>query len=258
MERINRPCKWLVLLAVITTGCATTGEPANDGSDDSDEPGEPDGAVDASVRYDGAPGQPDAAGPELVFDAAPRADAAPSYDARPFDPNVIDDLDDGDDNIPMVNGRRGFWYVYNDESASGTQTPPSNNFAPTAMGADGSAFAARTTGSGFTVWGAGMGFDLNAPPQDGAPKGSFDASGFTGIAFKAKGSVAIRVLVQTAGVLPTAMGGTCTPGTAAGTECEDAHGKDVSLTTTWKEYQVPWTGPRRAAGARWSPSTRRS
>jgi hypothetical protein len=237
---------WLVLAAI--SGCATTGEPASDDTadenpdeDPSDGPDEID-AGDPTTIYDARPGQPDAPdGPDPI-DASPPIDAGPSFDAKPFDKKVIDDLDDGNDQLPMVDGRRGFWYVYHDTTVGGVQTPPDTDFNPTAMGASGSAYAARTTGSGFTEWGAGMGFDINVGPENNALKGTFDAGAYTGISFQAKGSVPIRVLVQTAGVLPEAQGGTCVPGTTPGTECEDAHGKDIALTTAWKEYQVPFAG----------------
>src|SRR5690606_1927607 len=101
--------------------------------------------------------------------------------------NLIDDLDDGDASIAEVGGRIGAWYTYNDETTGGEQAPPSDSdFAPSAGGPTDSGFMARTTGSGFTEWGAGMGFDLNNP---GDAKGTWDASAFTGVAFKARGDV---------------------------------------------------------------------
>src|SRR5688572_484629 len=84
--------------------------------------------------------------------------------------DLIDDLEDGDGAIHEVGGRIGSWYTFNDETMTGTQTPvPDTDFLAAEGGAGGSLYAARTTGSGFTEWGAGMGLDVNNPgdPQGG-------------------------------------------------------------------------------------------
>jgi hypothetical protein len=154
--------------------------------------------------------------------------------------DLIDDLEDGDDAINETNGRLGGWYTFNDESTTGTQMPPGSGFTTTSGGADGSAFAAATSGSGFTVWGAGMGFDLNNPSAVGitGPRAQYDASKFAGIVFKAKGNVPITVSLEVVGVTPTDRGGTCTPSTTKGEECDDLHGTLIDLTSDWKEYVI--------------------
>ncbi|HUQ07012.1 MAG TPA: hypothetical protein VM261_31185 [Kofleriaceae bacterium] len=154
--------------------------------------------------------------------------------------DLIDDLEDGDDAINESNGRMGGWYTFNDESTTGNQIPPGAGFTTTTGGAEGSAFSAGTSGSGFTVWGAGMGFDLNNPEAVGmtGPRSPYDASRFTSIAFKAKGNVPITVSLEIVGVTPTDRGGTCTPSTVMGEECDDLHGTLVDLTGEWKDYVV--------------------
>jgi len=157
--------------------------------------------------------------------------------------DLIDDLEDGDDAINEANGRMGGWYTFNDESTTGTQMPPSSEFMSTAGGADGSAYAAATSGTGFTVWGAGMGFDLNNPEAVGmmGPRAQYDASHFKGIAFKAKGNVPITVSLEIVGVTPTDRGGTCAPSMTMGEECDDLHGTLVDLTPDWKEYAIDFS-----------------
>jgi hypothetical protein len=154
--------------------------------------------------------------------------------------DLIDDLEDGDDAINETSGRMGGWYTFNDESTTGTQMPPGSGFTTTSGGADGSAFAAATSGNGFTVWGAGMGFDLNNPTAVGmtGSRAQYDASRFTSIVFKAKGNVPIRVSLEIVGVTPSDRGGTCAPSTTMGEECDDLHGTLVDLTSDWKEYVV--------------------
>lgn len=150
--------------------------------------------------------------------------------------NIIDDLEDGDGSINEVGGRIGAWYTYNDGSSGGTQTPAENSdFMGTSGGADGSDFAANTTGSGFTEWGAGMGFDFNNP---GDAKGTYDASGFAGIAFMAKGNATVFVAVATDAVTDEAYGGSCVPGEEEGQECDDAHGAYFNLTDEWQPYAL--------------------
>jgi hypothetical protein len=41
-------------------------------------------------------------------------------------------------------------------------------------------------------------------------------------------------------VVPVESGGTCTPGTAEGEECDDAHGQTVVLDDGWRQYLVPF------------------
>jgi hypothetical protein len=169
--------------------------------------------------------------------AASGGDDGPDPDA-PSD--LIDNLEDGDDAIDETNGRLGGWYTFHDDTVAGTQIPPETGFTPLAGGADGSSFAAGTSGSGFAEWGAGMGFDLNNPEAVGMTgvRGVYDASGYHSIAFKARGNVPIRVALETLGVTPMENGGTCTPSTVEGMECEDLHGVTLNLTSEWKDYEL--------------------
>jgi hypothetical protein len=162
--------------------------------------------------------------------------------------DLIDDLEDGDDAITEASGRMGGWYTFNDGTMGGTQTPPSTGFTPSAGGAGDSAFAAVTTGDGFDEWGAGMGFDLNNPSAVGqtGDRGPYDATRYATLAFQARGNAKIRVALETTGLVPADRGGTCVPGTMEGTECEDLHGSDITLTDEWKEYQLPFDQLRQA------------
>src|SRR5437773_1386217 len=82
----------------------------------------------------------------------------------------------------------------------GTQTPAMGDpFIPDACG-HASMYCAHTTGSGFTDYGAGFGFDLN---NDAGTKGIYDVGAFTGVAFWAKGTP-FRLKVLTSATVPTA------------------------------------------------------
>jgi Carbohydrate binding domain (family 11) len=226
-------------LALCISGCAGANAPPQSDDDqvgDDDDPPDPN---DFDAHIDSPPTDlPDAdladAEDEIIYDAD-----LTQPDARPIDPNLIDDLDDNNDHIISQNGRRGSWYTFHDDTVGGVQVPGDSNFPLAAGGPPGSLYCAHTTGHGFTDWGAGIGFDLNTP--DGATlKGKFNAGAYTGISFKAKGNVPVRFAVQIAAVLETTVGGTCTPSMVEGQECDDVHGKTVTLTSSWQLYQIPF------------------
>jgi MYXO-CTERM domain-containing protein len=94
-------------------------------------------------------------------------------------PVLIDDLEDGDTSILVKDGRQGNWYAY-DDGTGGTRTEP--HIEPAMR--SGSKNAMCISGSGFTGYGGGIGFDLNNP---GNARALYDASAYTGISFWARG-----------------------------------------------------------------------
>jgi len=213
----------MILLTFLSTACVGTDDsaaPGTDGDSDGDTDGDSDTDADTDTDADS---DGDADGP---IDAG----------ANLSQLALIDDLEDGDGSIRRAGGRWGAWYVFNDGTAGATMSP-SGDFSPAAGGFE-SDFAATLTGSGFSEWGAGMGFDLlnpgdstcaEAPP---AGRNAWDVSGFDGITFRAKGSHAIRVSVATKATLPATDGGTC-----SGTDiCDDHYGRTITLTSGWTQY----------------------
>lgn len=165
---------------------------------------------------------------------------------------LIDDLEDGDDSVPHVGDRIGFWYTFNDGSPDGTQLPPTGqgNFEPSGgigsgSGANGTDFAARTWGEGFVG-------DPAEPPavampgfarlvmtlrQVGGEYCAYDASAYTGISFWAKGNVEIQFRVPSTMTMPLNQGGNgiCQPA------CYDHHSVSVQLTDAWQLYSFAWS-----------------
>ena len=80
---------------------------------------------------------------------------------------MIDDMEDGDGFICKSNGRNGHWYTFSDETINAELTPP-GDFDPTMIpgGRGSSLYAAHFAGSGFTEWGAVMGFDMHDARPD--------------------------------------------------------------------------------------------
>jgi hypothetical protein len=152
-------------------------------------------------------------------------------------PGLIDDMEDNDDAILTAESRQGYWYTFNDQTPTGMQTPPTTGFTmsllPTPRGD--SKYAARTNGSGFTVWGAGMGLNLNG---QGTTKSSYDASGYTGLTFwamaPAGSTTSLRVSVPDVDTSPE--GGVC-----AGAKCNDHFGTSIELSTSWKQYPLKFS-----------------
>jgi len=149
---------------------------------------------------------------------------------------LIDDLEDGNDEIIETTERSGSWYTYNDGTSSAQQAPAASNaFQPTAGGPNDSTFMAFTEGQGFTDWGAGMGLDLNGADTVGATKGTVDASTYAGVTFTARGNVSISVNLVVDEVLSESLGGLCV---ADGSDCDDTHQVIVDLKNDWTQYSV--------------------
>jgi len=158
---------------------------------------------------------------------------------------MIDDFENGGDAriVPIPNKQDGYWFTYNENPEGGTcmQIPAGKtDFQPLGVvmdGANGSTFAGKTTGNGCTVWGAGMGVDLNHPGAVGdaapaPPLALYDASAFTCLVFTAKSMNGNQVLVQLG--TPSTIsnqepGGEC-PGPAA--MCDNNYGASITLTAS--------------------------
>jgi hypothetical protein len=114
---------------------------------------------------------------------------------------VMDDLisDFGTDNgVFPVDGRKGGWYTYADDSGFGTLIPAEGGGAtpdfdtgnPNCSGPG----ALHVISMGFTAWGSAMGVDfVMSVPSDGQGmvKGTYDASKYKGIAFWARAAAPI-------------------------------------------------------------------
>ena len=182
--------------------------------------------------------------------AASEADAAPEEPDAPAGEvvDLVDDLEDGDDLIYESSGppeRKGYWYTAND--GTGTQEPAP--LLPVAGGAEGSKFSMRTTGSGFTDWGAKVAFYLNNEDRTGqpfTPETIFDVTDYRGIRFQVRGDVVgdgtandrIFVLLVTTAMVRTERGGQCEPVAGPRGGCDDYFGAYVQLTEDWQEHEI--------------------
>jgi len=239
-----------ICVAVSLVGCAEEPQmiPITPSDDDSNDEG---ATSETDPETEGTPNPEDAGTPMTLMKTCL---------------DLIDDLEDGEVLITPVTepSRQGAWFVYNDETVTATQTPAVGMpFAPEMPGgpsSDGiiaeSLYAARTSGSGFAEWGAGMGFNLNnagcaADPETGeCPEGDdgismpYDVSGFTGISFYSRyyGDLAgqtVAFKVVTTGVVPPERYGTCE--VVTGGQCDAAYEATISIVSEWTAHEIPFT-----------------
>jgi hypothetical protein len=188
-------------------------------------------------------------------DAADATDALSSTDALSLDAmpdasdgaaptDLIDDMESDTGRIRSP-GRNGFWLWFDDGTDGGSLSPSSLPLLPTLNSPPRgtSLYAERLTGSGFNVWGAGMGFDLKdnydggtINLDGGTSKTQYDASGYSGITFfaKAGGAAGFLVRVNAPDKNTDPSGGVCTT-------CYDHFGTSISLTTTWQQFTIKWS-----------------
>jgi endoglucanase len=151
---------------------------------------------------------------------------------------VLDDGEDGNNQVNPAKGRGGYWYTFVDTAGSSI-APAAGQFAMTQGGAEGSTYAAHMTGkvgNGQVVF-AGMGLNFIDP------KGPYDATAYKGVSFKAKkgpGTGKVRLKVPDVSTDPD--GKVCTG------ECFNDFGADIELTDQWATYVFPFASMKQLAG----------
>lgn len=179
------------------------------------------GCIDASKRLESSAGSPQES-------AAALAKACPKG-TRPAADGLIDDFEDNDNKLNKLGGRDGDWFTAKDPNGSTIEPSP---FKMTEGGYGGSKYAAHVfgqTSSDNGAWGAQLGATF-------VGAGAYDASVYGGISFKAKvgehSGKKVRFKVADVNTHPD--GGVCK-------SCWNHFGKDLSLTTEWTEYKLPFS-----------------
>jgi hypothetical protein len=168
----------------------------------------------------------------------------PCYDPKGL---LIDDMEDQIGDICNLDGRHGYWYTGGDGTSTMLEPAPGTSFEPTMIpgGRGQSHYAARFTGSGFTDWGAAMGFDLD---DEASGKQTYDASSAGGITFWMKNSVPVSVEFLIPETVLTTNGGDCVSG---GTDpnCDSEFSFQITVpSTAWVQYYVPFAALAQSAG----------
>jgi hypothetical protein len=155
---------------------------------------------------------------------------------RPVDDGLADDFEDGDSQLSKVGDRSGYWFTSHDNNGSAIDPSP---FKMSDNGAGGSKKALHVfgnTSSDNGAWGVlvGVGF---------VEQGVYDASDYAGVSFKAKvvgsSTTSVRFNVADANTHPD--GGVCK-------SCWNHFGKDIDLTTDWREYIVSFAELKQKPG----------
>jgi hypothetical protein len=172
-------------------------------------------------------------------DSAAPSDARTNADARPpsVSEEIIDDMEDGDEEIRPVAGRRGAWFTLNDGTVGAVQTPAGAfTMSPIQSGRGSSMMAARTSGHGFKLWSPLFGFWMNK--LSAGLKQTYDARKYTGISFWARTNATsplpVRLLVPNADTDPD--GKIC--GEAGSGGCSDHFGKNFTATSQWTQHTI--------------------
>jgi Glycosyl hydrolase family 45 len=160
--------------------------------------------------------------------------------------DMVDNLDDNDGRILQANGRQGPWHAFNDQNGGNQQPPVNGTFTPQTGGANSTAYAAHTTGSGLGF--GGIGFDLNngSTMPESSQSQAYNAGAFAGIRFWAKGNGNLRVELPQRSFVPPDRGGSCN-----GT-CWNVYGSRAlqgKLTATWQEFTIMFSALQREDGS---------
>ncbi len=135
---------------------------------------------------------------------------------------LIDDFEDGDDEVARLEGRSGLWRWVRDTDLP--RSSPALLPIPRPNPRPGNQLAVHVKGGRLLDWGAVV--EFNFVP------GCYDASVYQGLSFQAKGPGRIFVAPREVGVIPVALGGSCTE------DCHNAHVKKIELSAQWKTYEV--------------------
>ena len=190
--------------------------------------GEPSGEA-GSGGQGASAGSPSAGGTRGSAGAPPvGSGGAPAYE-------LLDDFEDQDGLLLPLHQRNGPWYVFSDQTKTGTLSPFTISLVAGEPSHPGSASALHLSAKGFTDWGVGVGADL---VNLAAKKVAYDVSAYSGIHFYAKvGSgtqSTLKLLVPT--TFSDAQGGKCSDA-STDKRCSDHLFCSVpGLGSTWAEY----------------------
>ncbi len=138
---------------------------------------------------------------------------------------LIDDFEDGDDEVLRFESRSGLWRWARDTDAP--RSAPALLPIPRPNPSATNRLALHVKGGRLLDWGAIVEFDFKPA--------CYDASAYGGLAFQARGPGRVFVAPREIGTIPLAESGTCTG------DCYNPHVKKVELERHWKTYRIEWS-----------------
>jgi hypothetical protein len=164
------------------------------------------------------------AAPAAVKVAAPLSDPCRERAVASGQQPLIDDFEDGDDEVLAFENRAGLWRWARDTDSPGSA--PALLPVPRVNGHAGNRMALHVKGGHLLDWGAVV--EFNFKPS------CYDASAYRGLTFQAKGPGRVFVAPREVGTIPLTEGGTCT------SDCYNPHVKKIELEKQWKSYRIEW------------------
>ena len=146
---------------------------------------------------------------------------APGAGSQP----LIDDFEDGDDEISPLEGRAGFWRWAREIDAPGTA--PALIPVPRPDATRANRLAQHVKGGQLLDWGATVEFDFRPA--------CYDASKYVGVSFQARGPGRVYVAPRERSVIPIAEGGSCEA------DCYNPHVAKIELESVGRTDQVRWS-----------------
>jgi hypothetical protein len=247
---MHAPTSSFVSIAILSAIAGCAAEPAN--SDDgaagsasqagmtSSSGGSGPGVAGSAGNVSGSPGSSGSAAGGPVGTAGTGGSGGPPAGCTPVDTmTLLSDFETGKAEVLPNAGRDGSWFLYSD--GTGTQTPvkvPNTPLVAEAGGACGSAYAFHTTGTGFTVWGAGIGTDF--APKTAMARTAYDLSAYSGIALRAKSAATMPLRVSISDVNTSPEGMKCVDTTDATNmaRCGDYFGAEVTLGAEYQDFVI--------------------
>jgi len=140
---------------------------------------------------------------------------------------LLDDFEDGTLFLPGLEGRRGMWYSFTDGTAGCLNMEVASDAASKAL---------HVYGGGFSG-GRDVGFGTNLAWSDAQQaKCTYDLSAYSGIRFRAKGDVNLRIVFESRETTFQSGGGLCPDSNG----CFDRQGRSFVLTSEYQEFVVPF------------------
>jgi hypothetical protein len=173
--------------------------------------------------------------------------------------DTIADFEMGSADINAAPGRKGSFYTYNDMTAMGVEVPPmASTVTPVEIpgGRCTSKFSLHISAKGFTSWGAGFGSDIaygldGAAADAGTPRGSYDASAYTGIVFWARSEPGskpgLRLNVPDQNSAPEGKKCVVDMTNMDPNRCYDDFGQTIGITTSWDLFKLPFAEMKQRA-----------
>jgi hypothetical protein len=156
---------------------------------------------------------------------------------RPAADGVIDDFEDGDNQVSKNADRDGYWFTAHDPNGSTIDPSPFKISDGGAGSPKGVHIMGHTSGENG-AWGSQLGANFSSDS-----KSVYDASKYAGISFKAKigGSSTKKVRFKLGDINTHPDGGVCK-------SCWNLFGKDLTLTNEWQEYKITFAEMKQEPG----------